>query len=303
MRRSGRRPASPAPRPDRPRRRTPLTLRAAGSALNGRADATNERRPSRAARRRGGQSARRWRGRGGHSGGLALGRASAALAPHRPGAAGLGLDLRRREVRRKPSAKPSPCPGAPPEAWAHVPLPPRGALLTLLASQRSEAPGAPHPSPSWTPRGHRGRACTPRALPRGDTGTEKGIAATDCSRHYPLPPPLRLTFKPRQNGAAARLRPGACVSGAEAGGGAGSARAPPSSNDQSRPRSVFALTSQATMPFGSDRSNGHHNSHFPETAAIQRVAAGLPPTLVPGLNVRHVVGLRDCRTSCPKSCP
>lgn len=55
--------------PDRPRRRTPLTLRAAGRDQDGREGATNERRPSRAARRRRGQSARRSRGRGGRSGG------------------------------------------------------------------------------------------------------------------------------------------------------------------------------------------------------------------------------------------
>ncbi|XP_032209124.1 uncharacterized protein LOC116596143 [Mustela erminea] len=196
----------PAAQPDRPRRGTPLTLRVAGSDEDGRAGATNERRPSRAARRRCGQSARRWRGKGRVLGRLALGRASGALAPHKPrGRPAWARALRRREVRRGPSAQAKTSPEGTARSTARIPLSPRGAVF---ASQRSEVSGARHPSLSGVPRGHPARPCTPRVSPLGDTGTEKGISAADCSRHYPPLLPLRLTFKPRQNGAAARLRPG-----------------------------------------------------------------------------------------------
>lgn len=178
----------------------------AGSDEDGRAGATNERRPSRAARRRCGQSARRWRGKGRVLGRLALGRASGALAPHRPrGRPAWARALRRREVKRGPSAQAKTSPEGIARSTARIPLSPRGAVF---ASQRSEVSGARHPSLSGVPRGHPARPCTPRVSPLGDTGTEKGISAADCSRHYPPLLPLRLTFKPRQNGAAARLRPG-----------------------------------------------------------------------------------------------
>ncbi|XP_032734916.1 translation initiation factor IF-2-like [Lontra canadensis] len=137
---------------------------------------------------------------------LALGRASGALAPQRPrGRQAWAPALGRREVRRDPSAQAKTSPKGTARSTARIPLSPRGAVF---ASQRSEVSGARHPSLSGVPRGHPARPCTPRVSPLGDTGTEKGISAADWSRHYPPLLPLRLTFKPRQNGAAARLRPG-----------------------------------------------------------------------------------------------
>lgn len=62
------------------------------------------------------------------------------------------------------------------------------------ASRRSSPPSAASPQPP----------CRRRVSPRGDTETEEGIPGESRSRHYQLLPQLRLTFKPRQNGAAAK---------------------------------------------------------------------------------------------------
>ena len=139
----------PAPPPDRPGCRTTLALRVAQSAENGRAGATNERRPSRAAR----PISAALEGKRRALGPLWLGRAWAALAPRRLGGRrAWASDLGRQEGKRDPSAKTLP------GTRAQIPLSPRSAVL---ASQRSEVPGAPHPSRSRVPRGHCARPCTP----------------------------------------------------------------------------------------------------------------------------------------------
>lgn len=85
----------------------------------------------------------------------------------------------------------------------------------------------------------------------------------DCSRQYPLPPLLRLTFKPWQNGAAARLylkrmreRRSDRGRGQEC---AGPTQAPRANRDAAL---VFVLTSLVTLPFGRDRSNEPPSPRF-----------------------------------------
>lgn len=174
----------------------------AGSAENGHAGATNERRTSRAA----------WpisaalEGKGRALDTLAVGRAWVALAPRRPGyRRAWASDLERHEGMRDRSADAKTLPeGAARDRGLYPALSRRcGPYYPAFGSAGSTL-FLPQPVPKRPPC----QAVHARALPRGDTGTEKGISAAVGSQHYPLLLPLHLTFKPRQNGAAARLRPG-----------------------------------------------------------------------------------------------
>jgi hypothetical protein len=125
---------------------------------------------------------------------------------------GKGRALTRLASGRAPATSPVTGPEA---AWLEPQAgPPRGARgsqpafrsrpggVLVFRALRS-ASSFPHPDP----KSHPARPCSPRASPRGDPGTEEGTPAADCRRHNPAPPLLRLTFKPRQNGAVARVKP------------------------------------------------------------------------------------------------
>lgn len=77
--------------------------------------------------------------------------------------------------------------------------------------------------------------------------------------------PCRRSASHSNPGKMARRRgcgPGACVSGAEAGGGAGSAQAPPTLDWPIATGSVLALTSRATTRLGSVRRRARHRPGF-----------------------------------------
>lgn len=156
---------------------------------------------------------------------LALGRASAALTPHRPRsrrawARNLGRREARRALPREAKTLPQRTARAP---GSHSALAQRRGFHSLALGSTGSASSLPQ----LGPKSHSGRPCTARASPRGDTETEEGTPAADCSWHYPLLQPLRLTFKPRQNGATARLRPDRMRERPAAGGGARNALSPP----------------------------------------------------------------------------
>lgn len=115
-------------------------------------------------------------------------------------------------------------------------------------SQEATLPGRARPAPHLLGIRERRRESQPRTV----AGTTQ-----PCCRSASHSNPGKMA---RRRGCG----PGACVSGAEAGGGARSAQAPPKLEWPIATGSVFALTSQAPMPFGSDRGLGHHNPYIPE---------------------------------------
>lgn len=168
----------------------------------------------RSAGRRRGQSARRWKGRGGSWGGSREAEPPAALLP---GAVG-------------PSPEAA-CGEAPARGLKLGPGP---------TSQRPPPPSAAAPQ----------SLCSLHASPRGDTETEKGTLGESCSRPYPLLPLLRLTFKPRQNGAAAKVAATAHVQARpRLGAGPGMLWVPPWLEGPIGTPLWSAVTSQETMPF------------------------------------------------------
>lgn len=130
-----------------------------------------------------------------------------------------------------------PYPRVPPGTEAYILLSPGGAVLT---TQRSEVLGAPHSSLSRFPRGHRARPCTPAPYlvgirERRRDSQPRTAASTTHSycRSTSHSNPGKMA---RQRGCGR----GACVSRAEAGGGAKRARPHPGWKGQSLPRSGFA---------------------------------------------------------------
>lgn len=138
---------------------------------------------------------------------------------------------------------------------------------------RSLLPSAPecgerlNPPHNGDPRGHPVRPCTPRPYlvgirERRRKPWPRTVAATtySCRRSTSHSNPGKMARR-RDSGL------GACVNRAEAGAGPralGPTQIRTTNLWLAGPGSVFALTSQATMPYGSGRSKGHRNPHFPE---------------------------------------
>lgn len=227
--------AQPRHSPPAPGTRGPARPRcpvhaAAVSGADGRARATNEQRPWQPAQPIG--AAPEGKGRAPRR--LALGRGSAALA--RLEGRGARAGARRAAggaARLVAGDRRLPPRGARPEAKAR--------RRAVRGARRSELLGAPPRSVGGALGSTPARSCAAGASPRGDPGSEEEIPAADCCQHCSLPPLLRLTFKPRQNGAAARLRSERMRERSRAeGAGPARGRVLPGANGQWGPRAASA---------------------------------------------------------------